>query len=72
MKKKKKKKGKGGGARWVISIREEVRLYEPLPLASIENLIRFFFFFLSPAGATARWHMNASAIDFFCLFQSLK
>jgi hypothetical protein len=45
MKKKKKKKGKGGGARWVISIREEVRLYEPLPLASIENLIRFFFFF---------------------------
>jgi hypothetical protein len=41
----KEKKGKGGGARWVISIREEVRLYEPLPLASIENLIRFFFFF---------------------------
>jgi hypothetical protein len=45
MKKKKKKKGKGGGARWVISIREEVRLYEPLPLASIENLISFFILF---------------------------
>jgi hypothetical protein len=56
----KEKKGKGGGARWVISIREEVRLYEPLPLASTENLIRFFFFFfffLSTAGATARWPM---------------